>query len=448
MKKVFVLLVLTVYGLSGIRAQSADSIYRFTVKQAIAFALENQNDVRNARLDVEISRAQVKEVTGIGLPQLNSSFDVKDFEEIPTSLIPGEFFEGESGTYIPVKFGTRWNATGTISASQLLFDPTYLVGVKAAKTIRELSNKNLNRTEIETAVAVSKAYYNLLLLLERKKAVDANLVRIQKLRDDTRALYTNGFVEKLDMDRVTVAFNNVNAEIEKFNRLVEMSNKVLKFQIGMSQNLILEPAEIINAEELKNLQIPLEKYDISQRIEFSIMETQKKLQEYNVKRYKVGYYPSLVAYGSLSTMAQRDQFDIFDRDKRWYPTGVIGATLSLPLFDGLQKHYKIKQEKLSLRKIENELSRFEEAVTLEISSNRNALINAINSLNIQEQNLELATDIYATSKLKYDQGVGSNLEVLDAETSLKDSQANYFNALYEVLISKIDLEKAQGRFIY
>lgn len=441
-------MVFAVTGLTGIRAQTADSIYRFTVKQAIAFALENQNDVRNAKLDVEISRAQVKEVTGIGLPQLNSSFDVKDFEEIPTSLIPGEFFDQEAGTYIPVKFGTRWNATGTISASQLLFDPTYLVGVSAAKTIRELSNKNLNRTEIETAVAVSKAYFNLILLMERKKAVDANLVRIQKLLDDTKALYTNGFVEKLDMDRVTVAFNNVNAEIEKFNRLVDMSNKVLKFQIGMSQNSILEPTETINAEELKSLKVPLEKYDISQRIEYSIMETQKKLQEYNVKRYKVGYYPSLVAYGSLSTMAQRDQFDIFDRDKRWYPTGVIGATLSLPLFDGLQKHYKIRQEKLSLRKIENEISRFEEAVSLEISSNRNALINAINSLNVQEQNLELATDIYSTSKLKYDQGVGSNLEVLDAETSLKDSQANYFNALYDVLISKIDLEKAQGRFIY
>jgi len=448
MKKVFILMVFAVTGLTGIRAQTADSIYRFTVKQAIAFALENQNDVRNAKLDVEISRAQVKEVTGIGLPQLNSSFDVKDFEEIPTSLIPGEFFDQEAGTYIPVKFGTRWNATGTISASQLLFDPTYLVGVSAAKTIRELSNKNLNRTEIETAVAVSKAYFNLILLMERKKAVDANLVRIQKLLDDTKALYTNGFVEKLDMDRVTVAFNNVNAEIEKFNRLVDMSNKVLKFQIGMSQNSILEPTETINAEELKSLKVPLEKYDISQRIEYSIMETQKKLQEYNVKRYKVGYYPSLVAYGSLSTMAQRDQFDIFDRDKRWYPTGVIGATLSLPLFDGLQKHYKIRQEKLSLRKIENEISRFEEAVSLEISSNRNALINAINSLNVQEQNLELATDIYSTSKLKYDQGVGSNLEVLDAETSLKDSQANYFNALYDVLISKIDLEKAQGRFIY
>ncbi|TAH43273.1 MAG: TolC family protein [Bacteroidetes bacterium] len=447
MKKTTILLLISLVS-SNLMAQTRDSVFRLTIKQAIAYALENQKDVQNAKLDAEISNAQVKEILGIGLPQLNSSFDVKDYEELPTSLIPGEFFGGDPGTFIPLKFGTRWNATASISASQLIFDPTYLIGVKATKTLRELSNKNVNRTEIETAVNVSKAYYNLMLLEERKKAVNANLARIQKLHDDTKALYTNGFVEKLDLDRVTVAFNNVKTEIEKFERLTGMANNLLKFQIGMNQTAVLEATETIDAEVLKNISVSVEKFDISQRIEFTILETQKKLQEYNIKRYRSGYYPNLVAYGNLSTSAQRDKFDIFDSDKGWYATGLIGATLNLPLFDGFQKHNKIKQEKLSLRKIENEIHRFEEAVSLEVKANRDALINSINSLNIQEQNLSLANDIYNTSKIKYDQGVGSNLEVLDAETSLKDSQANYFNALYEVMISKIDLDKATGKFIY
>lgn len=278
--------------------------------------------------------------------------------------------------------------------------------------------------------------------------MDANLLRIEKLHSDTKVLYTNGFVEKLDLDRVTVAYNNVKTEVEKFNRLLNLSNKVLKFQMGMEQALVFEPIETIDPVMLKTFNVPLEKYDISQRIEYSILETQKKLQEYNIKRYKVGYYPSISAYGSLSTSAQRDKFDIFDSDKGWYATGLIGATLSLPLFDGFQKHNKIKQEKLSLRKLENSIGQFEESVSLEISSNRDALVNSINALNIQEQNLDLANSIYTTSKLKYDQGVGSNLEVLDAETSLKDSQSNYFNALYDVMISKIDLEKSMGTFLY
>jgi len=447
MKKL-ILLLLFVPLSANLHAQTKDSVFSFTVKQAIAFALENQTDVQNAKLDAEISKAQVKEILGMGLPQLNSSFDLKDFEEIPTSLIPGEFFGGETGSFIPVKFGTRWNATGTISASQLIFDPTYLIGVKATKTLKELSEKNLNRTELETAVAVTKAYYNLLLLTERKKAIDANLQRIQKLYDDTRILNINGFVEKLDLDRVKVTLNNVTTEIEKFNRLMAVSNKVLKYQMGMKQSATLEAIETINATELKKMAVSVEKYDVSERIEYSILETQKKLQEYNIKRYRSGRYPSLVAYGNLSTSAQRQDFDFFDSDKGWYPTGIIGATLSLPLFDGFQKHNKIKQGKLSLRKLSNEIERFEEAASIEVSSNRDALINSVSSLNIQEQNLELANEIYTTSKLKYDQGVGSNLEVLDAETSLKDSQANYFNALYDVMISKIDLDKSMGKFIY
>ncbi|HNQ60906.1 MAG TPA: TolC family protein [Bacteroidia bacterium] len=447
MKKL-ILILLFIPLCTQLGAQTKDSVFSFTVKQAIAFALENQTDVQNAKLDAEISNAQVKEILGIGLPQLNGSFDVKDYEEIPTSLIPGEFFDGEAGSFIPVKFGTRWNATGTISATQLLFDPTYLIGVKATKTLRELSDKKLDRTELETAVAVAKAYYNVLLLTERKKAMDANLQRVQKLYDDTKVLNENGFVEKLDLDRVKVALNNASTEIEKFSRLLIVSNKILKYQMGMKQSAVLEPIETINAAELKNLTISLEKYDISERIEYSILETQKKLQEYNVKRYRSGRYPNLIAYGNLSTTAQRQEFNFFDSDKGWYPVGIIGATLSLPLFDGFQKHNKIKQEKLNLRKLENEIERFEEAASVEVSSNRDALINSVNSLNVQEQNLELANDIYSTSKLKYDQGVGSNLEVLDAETSLKDSQANYFNALYDVMISKIDLEKSMGKFIY
>ncbi len=447
MKKINLFLVLLI-GSFGLRAQTKDTTYQFTVKQAIAFAMEHQKNIHNAKLDVEISDAQVKEIVGIGLPQINSSFDLKDFEEIPTSLIPGDFVGGDPGTYVPIKFGTKYNATASVSATQLIFDPTFLVGVKASKTLRELAYKNLNRTEIETAVAVSKAYYNLVVLTERKQAVDANLVRIKKLLDDTKVMYENGFVEKLDVDRFTVSFNNLTTEQDNFSRLIVLSNKILKFQMGMNQASEFIPIETIDANAIKNTVLTVDKFDISERIEYSILETQKALQEFNVKRYRVGYYPNLVAYGSLSANAQRDEFDIFDPSKGWYPTGIIGATLSLPIFDGFIKHNKIKQEKLGLRKIENDMFRLEEAVTVEISTARDALLNAINALNIQQQNLDLSTQIYNTSKLKYDQGVGSNLEVMDSETSLKDSQANYFNALHDAMISKINLDKALGKFMY
>ena len=141
-------------------------------------------------------------------------------------------------------------------------------------------------------------------------------------------------------------------------------------------------------------------------------------------------------------------FNFLDGTKKWYPTGVIGATLSLPIFDGFQKSARIRQAKLNLRKIDNEITSFEDAIQLEIRANRNALLDALNSLSVQEKNLELARNISSTSQLKYEQGVGSNLEVLDAETSLKEAQANYFNALYDAIIARINLDKALGNLNY
>lgn len=463
MKKLLTLL-LSVFIAGTASSQSQDSLYRFSLQQAIDFALQNQKDVLNAQLDAQIADAQEKEIIGIGLPQLSGSLDVKDFEKIPTQFIP-DFISPSvynilfdenviprkdlngSGVF-PVQFGTRWNATAGLTASQLLFDPTYLLGVKATKTLHELSIRNVKRTRIETAVNVTKAYYNVLLLKERKKVIAANVERIQKLKDDTKALYENGFVEKLDVDRVTVLFNNLSTENSKFDRLLTLSSQVFLFQIGANPAARVELTDSINANEIRNTIVPLDKVDASKRIEYSILKTQEKLQQYNVKRYQDGYYPNLVAYGSLSTSAQRNKFDFFDQSQKWYPTGIVGATLNVPIFDGFQKAAKIRQQKLALRKIEIELVNFEQAIQLDIASNRNALIDALSSLDNQDKNLALANDIYRTSKLKYDQGVGSNLEVLDAETSLKEAQANYFNALYDATVAKINLDKALGNLNY
>jgi len=432
----------------GLYAQNRDSVYRFSLKQAVEFALQNQKDVVNAQLDAEISHQKVREITGLGLPQINSSFDVKDFVKIPTSLIPGEFFGEAPGSYIPIKFGTQYQATAGATLSQLLFDPTYLLGIRATKTIAELSQKSLTRTRIETAAAVYKAYYGFLVVSQRKNVIDANVVRVKKLRDDTKALYDNGFVEKIDVDRVTLTYNNLESEQLKFNHLVEITMSMLKFQIGMNLQETLILTDSIDIQKVRNLSVVSDKPDASRRIEYSILQTQIQLQEYNVKRYRSGRIPTLVAYGNLSTTAYRNQFDVFDQSTSWYPTALIGATLNVPLFDGNQRRAKIIQENYNLKKIQNELHNFEQAAGLEIDRSRSNLLDALNALQIQEDNLELANEIVKTTRLKYEQGVGTNIEVLDAETKLTESQVNYFNAIYESLIAKIDMEKALGNFNY
>jgi len=447
MRKSLPLLILSLIISTGLFAQNADSTMKLSANEAIEFAMAHQKDVLNSALDMKISDARVNEIIGIGLPQINGSLDLKDFFELPTNLIPGEFV-GKPGTYYPIKFGTQWQSAAGITASQLIFDPSYIIGVQATKTIRELSGKNVTRTRIETAANVYKAYYSLLLVRERRKVIDANVARLFKLKKDTKALYTNGFVEKIDLDRVNLAYNNVVSEKEKMDNIEKATENVLKFQMGMTISNNIELTDSLDIAKVKNLTSQESTADVSKRIEYNILETQLRLQEYNIKRYKVGYYPSLVGFANVSTTAQRSAFNILDPTRKWYPTGLLGATLNIPIFDGLQKHAKIRQCELERDKIKNEIGNFENAATLQIRNSRLTLQDAIRSLDIQEQNLVLAKDVVRTSKVKYDQGVGSNLEVLDAETSLKEAQSNYYNAIYSAIIAKIDYEIAMGNIHY
>jgi outer membrane protein TolC len=257
-------------------------------------------------------------------------------------------------------------------------------------------------------------------------------------------MYDNGFVEKIDLDRVVLTYNNIVVEKEKTERLIELSEYYLKFQMGMGINSKITLTDSLNSSEIKSISVPTEKNDVSNRIEYSLLQTQLRLSELDLKRNRAQYLPSLVLYGNVSTVAQRPEFDIFDTDKKWYPTAFVGATVSLPIFSGLQKHYRASQAQLAIRKLKNELDYTTNALNLEVTSNKTALENATVTLNTQEKNLVLANEVYNVSKLKYDQGVGSNLEVINAETSLKEAQINYYNALYEALVAKVDLDKALG----
>jgi len=428
------------------QAQSGES-YSFSLQQAVDFALQNHASVKNAYIDREIAHRKVNELIGVGLPQIEAGFDLQKFLDIPTTFIPGEFFDEESGTFIPVQFGQPYNATAGLTATQLVFDGSYLVGVQASKTYEELSEKTYKQTKIETAVAVSKAYYNVLVNAERMALLDANVKRVSKLKDDTKALYENGFVEKIDNDRIEVTYNNLVVEKNKTGKLLGIAKDYLKFQMGMNPDSALELTD-----KLENIQfdeaIPVEsKSDFNNRIEYSILQTSKRLYELDLKRNRFQFLPSLVAYGSFSYIASRNEFNIFNPDFRWYPTSIIGAKITLPIFDGLQKHQRIQQSKLNLEKINNNFKMLEQGITLETKTAQTHLQNAIESLETQRKNRALAEEVVRVSKVKYDQGVGSNLEVLNAETSLKEAETNYYSALYDALIAKTDYAKARGTVI-
>jgi len=450
--------------LFNVKAQDANS-NTFSLQQAIDYAYKNSPNYLNAQNDVLMAKYKRKEVLGIAMPQLNANVDFKDFERIPTSVLPnfvspavyGGLVAAGAAPYDPAKltsaaydpiaaqFGTKYQLSGTASASLLVFSADYLVGLKATKEYISLMNINVSRSKSDLVSQVSKAYYSVLVNKERIKLLEANIVKLEKLLNDTKAFNKQGFVEQIDVDRLEVAYNNLTTEKEKIERLISLSENLLKFQMGHTgkEKLTLTDSLIVS----ENTPVDASKITATQRSEYQMLEVQQRLNTINVKRLKFGYLPTLVAYGSLGYSGQRSDTKFFNKQNNWYPTALIGGTLSLNLFDGLQRHYKIQQAKLDFKKGENNLKNLQLAIELEGASAAVNYNNAVSSLQVQKRNLDLAKNIYDVSQKKYQQGVGSNLEVINAQASLKESETNYFNAIYDMLVYKIDYQKAIGTLV-
>ncbi|RZL36797.1 MAG: TolC family protein, partial [Pedobacter sp.] len=264
-------------------AQQKDTTANFSLQEAIAYAQNHQVSILNAKIDEQIAINTVKKTIGIGLPQVSANASFQDFLKVPTSLLPGDFF-GAPGTFVPVKFGVKYNSAVGLEASQLLFDGSYLVGLKASRTYKELSVKNTGRSRIETTVAVTKAYYSVLVSNEQLALIDANLERLKKSLNDTEQMFKNGFVEKIDVDRLTVLNNNLTTERENVIRLLALNVNLLKFQMGMTVGSMLTLKDKISDVKIDQTQVLANGDVFNKRIEYSLLQTQKKLNELDVKR--------------------------------------------------------------------------------------------------------------------------------------------------------------------
>jgi outer membrane protein len=424
--------------------QKKDSIHHLSLQQSIAYAVDHQGNVINARYEVDKANAKLREMIGIGLPQVSASANIQDFLQIPTTLIPASFFGGPAGTFEGVKFGTQYNTTGEIDASQLIFDGTYIVGLEATKTYKELSQKSLVQTTIQTVSSVTKAYYTILVNHWKLQMVDADVQRLKALMDQSQAMYEKGFAEKIDWERIKVSYNNLKTQETTIGKLVGLSYQLLKFQMGMplSDSLTL-------SDSLKSIPLSpdMEKdttFRPENRIEYSQALTNLVGQELLLRKDNYSYFPSLAAYASVSRQALGNQFEIFNSSQTWYPTALVGLKLSVPIFDGLQKSNRVQQDKISILEAQNTLNTVKQSIYLDLANSSTNLQNALSDLRNQQENMDLAQNVEHDAKIKYEAGTGSNIEVIDAETSLTESESNYYNALFNALVAKVDYEQAKG----
>ncbi len=438
------LLSLAVSSYAQQATSTATAPYNFTVQDCVNYAYEHQDSVINAGLDVKSAEYNVKETIGRGLPQISGQAGFQDYLKIPTTLLPGEFF-GQPGTFIPVKFGVKYQSNIGANLSQIIFDPDYLVGLQARKTYKQLYERSYTRSKIETNVNVTKAYYQVLVSNEQIRLLDANLKQLKQQLDETTAQNKQGMAEKIDVDRLTVQYNNLVTNRENTIRLLGLNYQLLKFQMGMPIG-----DELLLKDKLEDIKLDDNVADVGadttfyrNRIEYGLLETQKKLNEYDVKRKKGQFLPKLTANANYTSSYQDNGFS--NLYKMNFPSSYIGLTLNIPIFTGFQHVNQLKQSQINVLKAENNLITLKNALSLEASKAKINYINGLRSLNSQKQNQQLAEEVLRVSKIKYQQGVGSSIEVTQAQTALDDADNKYIQGLYDAMVSKVDLDKAYGR---
>lgn len=461
MYKPFLILLLLLGLPAGLMAQER---LNYSLQECIGYAMKNQNSIKNALLDEQIQVQKNREVFGIALPQVKANGQFQYLFVIPKQRADANAFDFSSSLsffkidtpafiayqnrpkakYSELQFGLPLNASAGIQATQILFDAGVLIALQARKSLEELSVLNTKRTEQDLKVAISKAFYNCLIAEKRVALLSENITLLSSLEDMTRKLYGEGFAEKIDADRLTVQKNNLITEKEKIDNLIQLSYMMLKFQMGMPLQTDLSINGQLDLDEIRS-GIELERVpDYDNRVEMRLLQTVKRLNGYDYKRYQKGYLPTLVAAVSGNYATQTKQFkELFTLP--YFPTGALVLNASVPLYDGNTRRAKMMQAKLNILKNENDMEAFKQAVDLESSNARTQFRNSLMSLENQKNNIDLARRVYEIAQKKYREGLGSNIEILQAETAYKEAQTNYFNSLFEAAVAKIDFLKSLGQ---
>jgi len=417
----------------------------FTMEESIKYALENNVEVKNAILDNAAAKATIGETRSEGLPQININGGVNYNMIIPITPLPLNVFDQEApaGEFIPVQFSPAYTANLVGTVNQMIFNGSYFVGLRAARTFKDLSEYDRIKTEIDVIENVKKAYYSVLVNQERENLVKANNSRIDALLKETTVLFEEGFAEKIDVSRIKVQSNNIKTELDRSRTASDVSIQLLKLQMGLPMNieLILEDRITVLEDDFE-IEVLLQEQG-QRRIELDQVETTLRLASLDLKNNRSQYLPRLDANYTY----QRNAFggslgDIYRNN--WFPGSILGLTIQIPVFDGLLKSSRIQQNRIQMRQLENQRDFTSENIELERFQARANLLNSLNSLEVQRENRELALEVFNIARIKVQEGVGSNLEVIDADAALKEAENNYFGALFDALIAKVDLEKALG----
>ena len=445
------------------------SAQAFSLREAVDYALKNNHDAKNAKLDMKKAKAYNWEILTTGLPQLSGSFEYDYYFKTPLVPAVSNIFSGNSAFnqslynltqhsndpalvntlnslgsgFSNISFVLPNDISTGITLTQLFFDARYMFGIKARKELYLTSQLQSNLTDQQIRNNVAKAYYQAETAQEAKSLLTDNMKVVEKILSDTRAVFAQGLTEDLDVTRLELAQATLQSQITMANSQADVAMANLKFQMGVSlDDMVILKDKL---DDLKASAIPDQtKFDPKNRIEYTLLSTGIILKGYEVESKKSGYYPSLAGFLNYSGNVQTQEFGDMFKATNWYPQGIVGIKLNVPIFDSGLKYAQVQQTKMEQLKLKNDLENFKNASKLQYQSAESTYNAALADEVTSQKTLDLSKKIFDRNQAKFKLGAGSSFELEQSEQEYSTNILKHIQSVMNLLAAKADLDKAMG----
>lgn len=441
-KLILLLLVLTKVGI----AQETKKSYDFTLKEAIAHALENNYTAINASRDIEAAKKKKWETTTIGLPQINSNINYQNNLVIQKSVVPAEFFGGNPGEFQEVEFGVKNNMTASASLSQLLFDGSYLVGLQSAKVYLQISQNAKEKTELEIREIVINAYGNVLLARESVKVLENNKKSLEKTLFETQETFKNGLIEEENVEQLQITFSQIKSMLSNAQKRETIALKMLKLVLGidMQEEVTLKD----NLDQLASENVVLNsssEFSVTNSIDYKIGQNNEEASRLLLKLEKSKALPSLSATANFGYNSFSNTFSFLERDQNWFNFSNIGVGLNIPIFSSLGRTARTQQAKIAYEQAKTQLKETEQKLLLEFEKSKTDYEFSVEQYAVAKENLRLAERIENKQQIKFKEGISSSFEFTEAQRQLYAAQQDHLQAMIEVISKKATLDKISNQ---
>ena len=421
--------------------------HSFSLQEAQNYGLENNHDVKNAHLDVKHASKQMLETISIGLPQINAEAQWQNFLEVPTTLVPASQFNPEApdNIYTEMQFGIPHTTSASISASQLIFNGSYIVGLKAARSFMNFAKISKSLTESQIKDSISTAYFNVLIAKENRGFLE-NIVSVHKdIVAETEVRYINGFVEDLEVDRMSLVLSQMEMQYNNVQRQTEIAEAYLKLIVGVSLDETITLTDSLQTLLDSSVKFQLEEAQIKNRLEYQMASMSVELKKLDMRRYQTDKLPSVAAFASIGSSAMGADFNAFEEGTNWYPSQLVGLKITVPIFDGLGGTARIQKARVKYEQAKNDKNQLAESLELAFLVSQSNYLNAISNYNHQQNNLVLSKKIYDKTLTKYKEGLVSSIELSEAGTNYLETSTNLSQSIYNLLISNLNYQRSLGK---